>query len=179
MTTTIYNEGNLMNFVLDKASSPEYLILVGQDVHTIPLKDLTKMTNWFSYIVKNMAKSLYDAGAKLNDSQSGLYFQYCIDKAVEIVDLYLRQEDWLEVSFCPSDAFDYWEPLTNVDIQQSLTAIVPKICMLHKAIERELLLHKDQIEQNELHMPSNMYRLVLLGIAGSILGVKWRLKQKF
>ena len=179
MATPIYNDGNLMNFVLDKASSPEYLILLGQDIHTIPLNDLTKMTNWFSYIAKDMAKSLCDAGAKLNDSQSGLYFQYCIDKAVEIVDLYLRQEDWLDISYCPSDAFDYWEPLTSTDIQQSLTAIVPKICMLHKDIESELLLHKEQIEQNELHMPGDMYKLVLLGVAGSILGLKWRLKQDF
>ena len=137
------------------------------------------MTNWFSYIAKDMAKSLCDAGAKLNDSQSGLYFQYCIDKTVEMVDLYLRQEDWVDVFYCPSDAFDYWEPLTNIDIQQSLTAIVPKICMLHKDIESELLLHKEQIEQNELHMPCDMYKLVLLGVAGSILGLKWRLKQDF
>ena len=179
MTTESYNDGDLVKYVLEKASSHEYLILLGPDVYSIPVNDLIKMTNWFSYIAKDMAKSLYDTGAKFNDSQFGLYFQYCIDKAVEIVDLYLRHENWQDVSYCPGDVFDYWEPLTDVHVQQSLTAIVPQTYMLHKEIESELQLHNEQIEQNELKMPSDMYKLVLLGVAGSILGVKWRLKQNF
>ena len=152
---------DIASFAIEKAHSIECPILTGCTINSLPMEELAKMTRWFSF------------------RQLGLYFQYSIDKAVEITYLATCGADWTDVDYCADDAWEYWEPKTDVCIQQRLTANVSLIVKLFNFINDEFQLRKDELEQNELNVPADEYMLVMLCFIGSTIGVKWMLEQEF
>lgn len=170
---------DIASFAIEKAHSIECPILTGCTINSLPMEELAKMTRWFSFISKDMAKEIYKSGRNLDNRQLGLYFQYSIDKAVEITYLATCGADWTDVDYCADDAWEYWEPKTDVCIQQRLTANVSLIVKLFNFINDEFQLRKDELEQNELNVPADEYMLVMLCFIGSTIGVKWMLEQEF
>lgn len=170
---------DIASFAIEKAYSIECPILTGSTINSVPMGELAKMTRWFSFISKDMAKEIYESGRNLDNRQMGLFFQYCIDKAVEITYLAISGEDWTTIEYCADDAWEYWEPKTDVRIQQRLTANAPLIVKLFNLIKDEFQLRKEELEQNELNVPTNVYKLIMLCFIGSTIGVKWMLEQEF
>ena len=72
-------------------------------------------------------------------------FQYCIDKAVEITYLAICGAGWTDVEYCADDAWECWEPKTDVRIQQRLTANVPLIVRLFNVINDEFQVSNDEL----------------------------------
>lgn len=109
------------------------------------MEELAKMTRWFNFISKDIAKELHESGRNLDNRQLGLYFQYCIDKAVEITYLAICGAGWTDVEYCADDAWECWEPKTDVRIQQRLTANVPLIVRLFNVINDEFQVSNDEL----------------------------------
>ena len=120
--TQIYNnyehtrKKDLVSFALEKAHSIDCPILTGCTINSVPMEELTKMTKWFSFISKDMAKEVNETARKLNNIQLGLYFQYCIDKAVEITYLAIQDTSHYSSLKCPENVDIYPE---KVDTQLS------------------------------------------------------------
>ena len=109
-------QGNkdIASFAIEKAHSIECPLLTGCTINSVPMEELAKMTRWFSFISKDMAKELHESGRNLDNRKLGLYFQYCIDKAAEITYLAICGADWTDVEYCADEHISVTDAIRRV-----------------------------------------------------------------